>query len=134
MPNFFVTNVMHNQTTVLNSCLNKRKIIMKKHVKLGLLLGLCAFNNTICFSNDSHLEKLKELYQYESWAGTTKTNYLRVIQNWSPNILTLGVTNLMDNPYIANDNNMRLGIYFFQPTNTTCNINFEFFIISTSVQ
>ena len=89
---------------------------MKKH--LTMLFGLCVITNTNCFSNDW----VKELYQFENWAGTVQTNYLRSVQNWKPDILTYGATNLVAEPYISANQNMRFSIYSFQPTNTSTSV------------
>ena len=92
---------------------------MKKH--LTMLFGLCVITNTNCFSNDW----VKELYQFENWAGTVQTNYLRSVQNWKPDISTYGATNFLNNPYVSSDQNLRFGIYSFQLTNAINSVELQ---------
>jgi hypothetical protein len=68
-------------------------------------------------ANNAYLDELKELYQFNNWAGSTRTNYLHLIKDWEINFESCGVTNLLTEPLISSEQNMRESIYFFQPTN-----------------
>ena len=96
---------------------------MKKLNSLVLLNSVVVISTTICLAHYPFLDDMKELYQYDTWAGVTKTDYLHLVKNWAPDILSYGATNLLANPYISSDQNMRESIYFFQPTNMTSNID-----------
>jgi len=84
-----------------------------------LLIGLFSIC-TPCFADDSFLADLKVLYKYKDWAGSSQTNYLRLVQDWTPDVSVCGATNFVEKPYVSNSQGMRLGIYFFQPTNMPC--------------
>jgi len=73
--------------------------------------------NITCRAEVSFLNEIKNLYQFENWAGSTKTNYVKIIQNWEVDISTYGATNFYSKPYLPNSLIIRQGQYVFQPTN-----------------
>ena len=101
--------------SVFGEELNKGELVMKICFTLCLFIGL--FVNLISFSNDFLEDDLKELYQFQNWAGSTKTNYVHVIQNWTTDISTYGATNFFINPKFSNGLIIGPGDCFFQPTN-----------------
>ena len=88
---------------------------MKTYLCVCLLIGL--LNNTICFANDFLLDSIKEIYQYETWSGTTKTNYQKIIKNKPPEFNNFGTTNIaVQNGEISSDGFLE-SFYIFKTTN-----------------
>ena len=83
---------------------------MKKTIS-RLVSGVILAINVTCYADDVYL---KELYQYEQWVGTIKTNYLRIIK--IPTII-------FNDLNVSEDLTIRSGSYMFQPTNTPFNVH-----------
>lgn len=74
----------------------------------------------------SYINGLKDKYQYETWSGIIKTNYIKLITKWEPDFSTYGATNLLSQPSISTNPNFYWGMYLFQPTNLSCNVHLRF--------
>ena len=84
--------------------------------------------NITCRAGDPHLDEIKDLYQFDNWAGSTKTNYLHIVQNWTSDISIYGATNFFNKPYkTSNHLTIGTGIFMFQPTNMLGRVDLRIF-------